>query len=35
MTKYTDFINYHLSMLVDETRTGAYQSSDFQCRETG
>lgn len=24
MTKYTDFINYHLSMLVDETRTGAY-----------
>ncbi|MXX11493.1 MAG: methyltransferase domain-containing protein, partial [Nitrospira sp. SB0667_bin_9] len=24
MTKYTDFINYHLSMLIDETRTGAY-----------
>ena len=24
MTKYTDFINYHLSMLVDDVRTGAY-----------
>lgn len=27
MTKYTDFINYHLSMLVDETRTGAYSQA--------
>ena len=27
MTKYTDFINYHLSMLVDETRTGAYHQA--------
>lgn len=27
MTKYTDFINYHLSMLVDETRTGAYRQA--------
>ncbi len=24
MTKYTDFINYHLSMLVDDVRTGSY-----------
>lgn len=23
-TKYTDFINYHLTMLVDEVRTGSY-----------
>ncbi len=27
MTKYTDFINYHLSMLIDETRTGAYSQA--------
>ncbi len=27
MTKYTDFINYHLSMLVDETRTGTYSQA--------
>ena len=27
MTKYTDFINYHLSMLVDETRTSAYSQA--------
>ncbi len=27
MTKYTDFLNYHLSMLVDETRTGAYRQA--------
>ncbi len=27
MTKYTDFINYHLSMLVDETRTNAYRQA--------
>ena len=27
MTKYTDFINYHLSMLVDDVRTGAYSQA--------
>ncbi len=27
MTPYTDFINYHLSMLADETRTGAYRQA--------
>ena len=27
MTTYTDFINYHLSMLIDETRTGAYRQA--------
>jgi len=24
MPKYTDFLNYHLSMLVDDVRTGSY-----------
>ena len=27
MTKYTDFINYHLSMLVDAVRTGVYSQA--------
>ena len=27
MTKYTDFINYHLSMLVDDVRTGVYSQA--------
>ena len=27
MTKYTDFINYHLSMLMDDARTGAYRQA--------
>ena len=27
MTKYTDFINYHLSMLIDNVRTDAYRQA--------
>ncbi len=35
MTKYTDFINYHLSMLIDETRTGAYHQAVSQTVKPG
>ncbi len=35
MTKYTDFINYHLSMLIDETRTSAYRQAIFQTIQPG
>lgn len=35
MTKYTDFINYHLSMLVDEIRTGSYSQAISQVVKKG
>ena len=35
MTKYTDFINYHLSMLVDDVRTGAYRQAISQVVKSG
>ena len=35
MTKYTDFINYHLSMLVDDVRTGSYGQAISKMVKTG
>ena len=35
MTKYTDFINYHLSMLVDDVRTSAYRQAISQVVKSG
>ena len=35
MTKYTDFINYHLSMLTDDVRTGSYRQAISQVVKTG
>lgn len=35
MTKYTDFINYHLSMLVDNVRTGSYEQAISRTVKTG
>lgn len=35
MNKYTDFINYHLSMLVDNVRTGSYRQAISQVVRSG
>lgn len=35
MTKYTDFINYHLSMMVDDVRTGSYRQAISQMIRKG
>ena len=35
MTKYTDFINYHLSMMVDDVRTGSYRQAISQVIRKG
>ena len=35
MTKYTDFINYHLSMLVDDVRTSSYRQAISQVVRKG
>jgi len=35
MTKYTDFLNYHLSMLIDDVRTGSYERAISQVVKPG